>query len=936
MNYVGKFYPKLRVEKKMNKTVTSFAISLLALLLIIVSINSFAIQPVKATVVTSSLSQSEFTQWQVIAEKSKTKPLNRVSLATTFTTDIEQLRTLLLWQSESYVISLPLPDGTLVDFELTPSRVVATELAEKYPQIKTFSGHQVNNEHNYGRFDITPNGFHGMFVFDGETLFIEPKRIAVSHSLTASPTTPLNLGNTNKNANANSNLTANISNSTTNSSERYISYYQKDVKHFDNSIQLKRYTPKILADSILLADSSANVKKPSDKQAKSVAQTSAVRTYRLAVSAAGEYTAYHGGSVEQTLAAIVTMVNRLNEVYQRDLSIRLELVANNDQLIFTDKTTDPFDNTSDDGGINTGVIDGIIGSENYDIGHVVSTGGGGLAVLGAACRVQYKGDGVTGDSNPINDSFYIDYVAHEIGHQFGANHTFNGTESACSGNRISSAAYEPGSASTIMSYANLCGSQNLQSHSSPYFHAKSIEQIRTYVTGANGGSCGTDSTATNNLPIVDAGVGYTIPARTPFTLTGNATDTENDTLSYSWEQFDLGAASASVNEQIDDGSRPLFRVWDPITEPVRTFPRLQDILANTTVVGETYPTTTRALNFRLMVRDGNGTNSNGGVSFDAVRIDVVDTASAFAVTSPSKADLWTLNNQTILWDVAQTTEAPIACDSVDISLSINGGQSFTELTNNEVNDGSAIIALGTVNTQTARIKIACANNIFFAINQGDFSIATTTPIVFTGQQTISVEQDNTILLTPDMFIYQSDVATSLVSESGSHYTVSENRITPEKGFNGTLTVNIVGYINNVSSDVYAATITVTPPPIVLNITGQRTLSVNQGESLTLSPDMFNYEKDTATSLIIQAGNNYSVSGTTVTPIASFSGSLTVGIISQLDGIQSPEYLATITVVATPIPPTNSGSSGGASMWLLSLLFITFVPRCLRLSFLKRR
>ncbi len=897
---------------RMKKDVSLTSVyALLALLLIV---GAFLTVPVALAIDKSHVSQ--FDQWQVASGSLNQSNVyqNRVSSAKYFITNPVELRSLLLninrrsmgsdlvanvsakAKVNYAIITLPLPNGSFADFKLTPERVVAVELAEKYPQISTFIGHQVGAQQNSGRFDITPNGFHGMFRIAGELVFIEPSA---------------------------SFLQVNEQQAESRNSESqslYISYYRKDAKQQPNFQRIALLPPKVL---------NVDVTSQNKPVARSAVTQSTIRTYRLAISAAGEYTAYHGGTVEKGLAALVTLVNRLNDVYQRDLSIKLELVANNDLLIFTDKDTDPFANTSDDGEINTGIIDGLIGSDQYDIGHIVSTGGGGLAVLGAVCRPSVKADGVTGDLNPINDSFYIDYVAHEIGHQFGANHTFNGTEGACIGNRVSSAAYEPGSASTIMSYAGLCGSQNLQNYSDAVFHAKSIEQVNEYITISAGADCGSNATQANNLPVVNAGNDFTIPARTPFVLTGSASDADNDILSYSWEQFDLGAASASSAEQVDDGSRPLFRVWAPVANATRTFPRLQDILANTTVNGETYPTTSRTLNFRLMVRDGNSGNINGGVSFDEMMVTTVDTNEAFAISSPVKNDSWITSSQVIQWNVAQTDLDPISCTAVNILLSVDGGNSFTQtLATNEINDGIAEVTLPSMNTNTARIKIQCTNNIFFAISEGDFSIAVTDGILVNiiGQQNIQITQDTSITLTPSLFSYEKDTASSITVNTGNNYTVSGTTVTPNAGFIGTLMVGVVGHLDTASSDIFVTTITVEPAEVIINITGQQTISLNQGASITLTPSMFSYEKDTATTITVNAGDNYSVSGTQVTPNASFSGTLMVGIIGHKDSISSNEYLATITVIAQPSEePTKPSSSGGGSVWLL-LLSVSYATR----------
>jgi len=710
-------------------------------------------------------------------------------------TNITDLRTVLLNDDNTIVIALPLPDGESETFKLTPSNIMADELAKKYPTIKTFFGVSLDNPSNTGRFDITPNGFHGMFYHNSARVFIEPKN-TFTQSLSETPTQKV------------SRVFANLNN-------EYKSYFSRDAhlanenKHqFHQPKKISQTEPVFINTKVGTANNTENTN----------AEESAMKTYRIAISAAAEYTEFNGGTVDSALAEIVTMVNRLNQVYQRDLAIKLELVGNNDLLIYTDANTDPFSNTSDDGEINTAVIDGVIGSDNYDIGHVVNTDGGGLAVLGGVCHSQYKGDGITGSPNPINDAFYIDYVAHEIGHQFGAEHTFNGTVGACAGNRSANSAYEVGSGSTIMAYAGICEDQSLQLNSDAFFHGHSIDQISEYIQNGNGSTCGTVTGDINKTAVVDAGLDYTIPARTPFKLSGSAGDLDSASLSYSWQQFDLGNASASLAEQIDDGSRPLFRAFLASSESSRYFPQLSDILNNTTSNGESLPTTSRELNFRLMVTD-----NEGGVSFDETKLTVIDTGEAFSLTSPSLSDAWTTNTNSISWQVAQTNNTPINCSSVDVLLSKDSGESFDiSLASGIANNGSSDITIDSfcasdINTSQARIKLVCSNNVFFAINDGDFSITkalSAADIAITGQQSLSLNQGDSIDINSGQFTYQCEFPDSITVQSGDNYSFSGTTITPDSGYSGVLAVGIIANKDNLSSEVFMVSISVeaTPEP----------------------------------------------------------------------------------------------------------------------------
>jgi len=304
------------------------------------------------------------------------------------------------------------------------------------------------------------------------------------------------------------------------------------------------------------------------------------------------------------LSAIVTAINRVNGIYERELAIRMVLIANNNLLVYTNAATDPY--TNDNGstmlGENQTNIDNVIGNANYDFGHVFSTGGGGIATVGCVCSTGTKSRGVTGLSAPTGDAFYVDYVAHEMGHQFNARHTFNANTSSCSGNGSSTTNAEPGSGSTIMAYAGICGSaNNLQAHSDPYFHAVSMDEINVFTATGNGSNCAVVSATGNAIPVVNAGSDYNIPKSTPFILTGNATDPNADVLTYAWEQEDVGSAFGNWNTQTT--LSPLFRSFIPSSSSTRFFPKLSDVINNTTTIGEVLPSLGRDINMRLTARD---------------------------------------------------------------------------------------------------------------------------------------------------------------------------------------------------------------------------------------------------------------------------------------------------------------------------------------------
>jgi hypothetical protein len=454
-----------------------------------------------------------------------------------------------------------------------------------------------------------------------------------------------------------------------------------------------------------------------------------LRTYRLAMAATGEYTAFHGGTVAGALAAINTTMNRVNAVYEREVAVRMVLIANNNLIIYTNASTDPY--TNSDGGAmldqNINNLNSVIGTANYDVGHVFSTGGGGIAYLGVICNNGYKGGGVTGSGSPVGDPFDIDYVAHEIGHQFGGNHSFNGNASACNGNGNSGTAYEPGSGSTIMAYAGICGSQDLQPNSDDYFHGANFDEIIAHITLGSGNSCGVVTNTGNTPPTANAGASYTIPRQTPFTLTGAGNDVNGDSLTYNWEQFDLGAAGAPNNNT----NPPFFRSFKATVSPARTFPKWSDIINNSTTIGEILPNVTRTMNFRLTVRDNR--SGGGGVNFASTTVNVTTAAGPFQVTAPNTAVSWAASEtRTVTWNVANTTAAPVSCPNVKLRLSTNGGSTYPiTLLASTPNDGSADVTVPNNPTTTARVQVMCANNIFFDISDVNFTITGVPPATIT-------------------------------------------------------------------------------------------------------------------------------------------------------------------------------------------------------------
>ncbi len=618
--------------------------------------------------------------------------------------------------TENTILSIPTPDGTFESFNVFATTIMAPELAAKFPEIRTYAGQGIDNPAATVFFDLTPQGFHAQVRSPEGTYYVDPY----------------------------SNL-----------SREFYAVYAKGTSNIDTGFrELSGDLSQLRGDGV--SDGSGSNTSGSF-QSRSGTH---LRTYRLAVAATGEYTRFHGGTVPTGQAAIVTAVNRLAGIYQTELAITFQLVANNDRLVFTDPATDGYTNNNGFTMLaeNQAKVDSIIGNANYDMGHVFSTGGGGVAALGSVGVNSIKAQGVTGLPTPIGDDFYVDFVAHEMGHQFGGNHSFNGVAGNCPA-RNGSTAYEPGSGTTIQAYAGICGTDDLQPHSDPYFHSVSLDEMVRHVD-VTIPNVGTRVATGNAIPVINAGLDYVIPARTPFVLTAVGSDANaGDQLTYDWQQRDLGPAR-SVNLG-DDGVGPLFRAWTPTTSPSRTFPRITDLVNNTIVKGERLPTTTRQLNFRVVARDNRA--AAGAFDDDNMRISVIDTGTPFAVVTPNTNVSWEgLTFQNIEWDVAGTSGSGINALNVDISISTDGGLTYpTILASRVANNGSANVRIPNTPTSNARVRVQGSNNIFFDISDTDFTItpATRSIDISLGSNVTYLENSTPVLVATAPKVTETNIPT---------------------------------------------------------------------------------------------------------------------------------------------------------------------------------
>lgn len=574
-------------------------------------------------------------------------------------------------RTDDFRLSVPQPDGSVRIYLLKDTPVFDDELSKKYPGYYSFTGVAIEGQGRTLKMSVSP--------FYVNVMMFDP---AEGYSY-IDPYTQFN-------------------------ATEYIVYRRSDYTKKRYSYTCGVADDKSLEEKMTTDDSAVPV------TGSRLAGDCTLRTYRLALACTGEYSAFHGGTKEKVLAAYNASMTRVNGVYETDVAVTMKLVANTDKLIYLNAASDPYTNNSGDAMLdqNQNTIDNVIGSANYDIGHVFSTGGGGIAQLRAPCSPVSKAMGVTGQPQPIGDYFDIDYVAHEMGHQFGANHTQNNN---CQ--RNGSTAIEPGSASSIMGYAGICD-PNVQDHSDGYFHGISIQEMSNFIVAGSGNTCAVRTDLDNNKPVVNvSSANYTIPYSTPFALTAIASDPDGDVMTYCWEQVDN--ETATMPPKSTNTAGPAFRSLSPTTSPVRYFPDLQRRFTQ----WEVLPSIARQLDFRCTVRDNNIT---GGCTDEVnTRVNITTQAGPFVVTNPNTTLVsWLVGStQTVTWDVAKTNLAPVNCTKVDIYLSVDGGKTYPHLLAENVdNTGQFDVVTPSMPTTTAKVMVLSSGNVFFDVSNANFKI----------------------------------------------------------------------------------------------------------------------------------------------------------------------------------------------------------------------
>ena len=619
--------------------------------------------------------------------------------------------------SPMVVINFPDKKGNMEQFQVSETSTLAPEIAIKYPNIKTYIGFSLDNPGGRIRFSVTPQGLKTMSTY--------PNKPALF-------TVPLNKGD----------------------ESLYITYDRSMRIDSKKDFECLTENENVPIKEIISLNRDAN--------------DQILRTLRIAISTTGEYTNFwddgddtNGDAQEDALAALVSTLNRTNEVFEVDMAITFQLVTGT-EIIYPTSSTDPYT-----GSFNSqlqSTLTSEVGESNYDIGHLFNYGGnnGNAGCIGCVCVDGQKGSGFSShsftdnDGGPNMDDFFdIDYVPHEIGHQMGGNHTFSQSNEGTGVN------YEPGSGTTIMGYAGITGANDVQDHSDPYFHYGTINQV---LNNLDTRTCWTSSEITNNPPVADAGDDYTIPQGTAFKLVGSASDSdEEDVLTYTWEQVDSGTTTSS-NFGPTKTSGAVWRSRPPSSNPIRYMPVRSRVLSGELTEAnpqetedntswETVSTVGRALNFALTVRDRSETNGVGQFpqsDFDFMTVTVDGDSGPFAVTSQTTNETWNVGeSQIVTWDVAGTDTGSVNTSTVNIYLSTDGGLTFPFLAaSNVANDGSHTFSVPPADgdSDQLRVMVEGNDNIFYAINSTNFTLQES-------EFAMTVEEPSVTVCSPNDVIY---------------------------------------------------------------------------------------------------------------------------------------------------------------------------------------
>ncbi len=747
-----------------------------------------------------------------------------------------QLRNLSFSLKNTTKVYFPDENGRFIAFHISESPVLAPGLSAKYPGIKSYAGYGVVDSEKKIRFSVSQKGMQVTMINlnKATTTFIQK---------------------TSKN--------------------NYVAYSREGLSKRESDFVCE-------TKSAIYKDMEGLALRPVDDKV--------LRKYRLAVSTTGEYTQVHGGTVEGALAAINATITRINQIFETDLGVTLELVANNDEVIFINPDTDPYSQGSALTGEVQNTLTQRIGEANYDIGHLFhrAANGGNAGFIGRVCVDGQKGSAYSSSTNPEGDLFDLDFVAHEIGHQLGANHTWS-FESEGTGVQA-----EPGSGSTIMGYAGITQENDVTGNSDDYFHYVSIVQI---IENLESKSCGEIVSIANNPPVVSPVPDFIIPALTAFKLTGSATDPDvDDQLTYTWEQIDDGVVVQGSFGPTNPGGAN-FRSLKPTVDPSRYFPSLDRVISGNLTqtlpaensAWETVSSIDRIMNFALTVRD----NAEGGgqVVSELVEVSVISSGGAFGVTSqPPGTEYIAGELQEVSWEVANTDQAPINTQSVDILLSIDGGMTFPiTLAEDVANNGSHQVLLPGLATDNARIMVKANGNIFFAVNEADFTIVESAIVLNLTQTDYEVCQPETVTIP---FVYETYA-----------------------GFMEEVTFSLQGLPSGATVSFSPATATANDTNVELTITD--TANAVEGEyAITIQATSVSETKELSLQLLVLS-SNFSEVGL----ISPADGTVDISARHNFEWEASPLYTSYDIQIATDVGFTNiieSATISGNSYTPLSL------------------
>ncbi|MFN0033611.1 MAG: reprolysin-like metallopeptidase [Saprospiraceae bacterium] len=653
------------------------------------------------------------------------------------------------------VLDIPVANGKTEPFAVWRTAMLDPQLAEACPYLRTYAGVSLTDSRRTVRFSTTLRGFRAM-ILQPDFGFAMLKPVSPGQG------------------------------------DLYIAYDHADAPEDGQKGFRTGVAPN---GSVWFGDGEERYAPAAENRGEEL-EPVRLKVFRFCVGAPGEFTQDHGGTEPLALSAVTEYTNFVSAVFERDIDIRLQLTFGTQYVMFVDPVNDPYPGGTNQDFMsqNPSVLNQYTNFNSHDLGHVYIRGGGGVAgAIGNACGTN-KAQGCSAGSgvNDYGDGFlYV--VGQEVGHQLGGGHTWSYC-GAGNDQRQGQTAFEPGSGSTIMSYAGGCGSDNIQFNADLYYHGGSIEEIKNYVTFT--AACGSWQEKPNNVPVVTLPYpdNFNIPISTPFELNGSATDPDGDPLSYSWEGIDYGPESPLGQPQ---GNTAIFRSWPPVDVTNRYFPRLSTILANGSSVAEQLPTYTRDLTFRFTARDNRP--DGGGVGWADVAFKAVSAAGPFLVMSPNTSGtIWHVGELTqVRWDVANTNAAPVNCQRVNIRLSTNAGQTYPiTLAAGTENDGSQYVLVPDNLTSLARIRVEAADNVFFDLSNANFKIQNPTQ----PSLTLGLSTDGGTICLPDNFSteiqtasvlgYNTPVAIDLVGSLPPGATASFSATNLNPGQSATLSVNL--------------------------------------------------------------------------------------------------------------------------------------------------